>query len=105
MSTNNTQPSFDFVKSVTKKNGVNQKSSFGIWIWMGIGLFLCLLAVLLSMYLAVIGLVIALIAMSNGHDQFKSSFQGKFAYASQIVISSACLLLLLLSLLVESLGR
>lgn len=105
MNSDNSLPSFDFVKSVTKKNDEIQKSTVGVWIWMAIGLSLCLLSVLFSTYLAVVGLVVSLIATSNGRDHFKSSGRKKFSFAMQIVVTFTCLLLLLLSVLISGLSR
>jgi len=105
MASNDSQPSFDFVKSVTKSGSKSSSSSVGLWLSLFSSILLCLLAVLLSMYVAVVGVVIAALAVSHARDLSKRSSKNKSIYLISIIIFALCFLLLIFSAVISGLSR
>lgn len=99
------QPSFDFVRSITKSSSKSSSSSVGLWLSLFFSIFLCLLAVLLSMYLAVIGVVIAALAVSHARDLSKQSSKNRSVYLLSLAIFTLCFLLLIFSAVISGLSR
>lgn len=99
------QPSFNFVRSVTNSDSKSSSSSTGLWLSLFSSVVLCLLAVLLSMYLAVPGVVIAAITVSYARDFSKKSLKNKSVYFLSIAIFLFCFLLLIFSAIISGLSR
>lgn len=105
VASNNSQPSFDFVKSVTKSDSKSLTSSLGLWLSLFSAIFLCLLAVLLSMYLAVLGVLIAALTASHARDLSKRSFKNRSVYLMSIATFTLGFLLMIFSAVISGLSR
>ena len=105
MAPDDSQPSFDFVKSVTKSGSESSSSYTGLWLSLFFSITLCSLAVLLSMYLAVPGVVIAALVVSHARDLSKRSSNNRSVYLLSIAIFTLCFLLLIFSAIISGLSR